>query len=211
MDEEYSALQIKLLFLGETGVGKTSLLIRYMDNKFEAGVPTVGIDVRYKYITYDNKKIRLDIWDSAGQERFSGLTDSYIRGANGIIFVYDKTNKQSFDKLKMVLMNTKQNISNEVEIMVVENKNDLEKKEITEKAVSDFEKKYNVKIYSTSAKSGDGVEKMYMDLIKNILKNKNIGKNNHDDDDEDKSRTQSIQLNKNSHMQTNNSSSNCNC
>ena len=108
-------------------------------------------------------------------------------------------------------MNTKQNISNEVEIMVVENKNDLEKKEITEKAVSDFEKKYNVKIYSTSAKSGDGVEKMYMDLIKNILKNKNIGKNNHDDDDEDKSRTQSIQLNKNSHMQTNNSSSNCNC
>ena len=65
MDEEYSALQIKLLFLGETGVGKTSLLIRYMDNKFEAGVPTVGIDVRYKYITYDNKKIRLDIWDSA--------------------------------------------------------------------------------------------------------------------------------------------------
>ena len=209
-DEDNSDLQIKLLFLGDTGVGKTSLLIRYMDNKYEAGTQTVGIDVRYKYIKYDNKNIRLDIWDTAGQERFKGLTNAYVKGSNGIIYVYDKTNKDSFEKLKMVMMETKKNISNEVEIMVVENKNDLKEKGISDKAVNDFESKNNVKVYSTSAKTGDGVETMFMDLIKKILKNKNNVIAKPDDDDTDKN-FRKIKLNKSINMQTNNNNNKCKC
>ena len=100
-------LNYKLLFLGESNVGKTSLLLRYADDVFENSLPTVGIDVKYKYLTYDNKKIRLDIWDTAGQERFRGIAQNYFRGANGIIFVFDITNKESFNKLRVWLSDVK--------------------------------------------------------------------------------------------------------
>ena len=197
MSDENSDLQYKLLFLGDISVGKTSLLIRYMDNKYEEGIPTVGIDVKYKFITYNNKKIRLDLWDTAGQERFNSLTNTYIKGANGIIFVYDKTNKQSFEKLKRIMMDTTEKISNEVVIMVVENKNDLENKEVSEKAVNEFERKNNVKIYSTSAKTGDGVEQMFMDLIKKILNKENVHKVNPNENDNNRMKKKPIKLNYN--------------
>ena len=202
MNEENPDLQYKLLFLGDISVGKTSLLIRYMDNKYEAGIPTVGIDVRYKFITYNNKTIRLDIWDTAGQERFNSLTNTYIKGANGIIFVYDKTNKNSFERLKRIMMDTKEKISNEVVIMVVENKNDLEVKEVSEKAVNDFEIKNNVKVYSTSAKTGDGVEQLFKDLIQKILNNKNNDKVKNDNN-YIAARKNSHKLNKNINKQKN--------
>jgi len=94
-------LQYKLLFLGDTSVGKTSLLIRYIDKKYdEDSLPTLGVDLRYKYVTLENKKIRVDIWDTAGQERFKNITKNYFRGAHGIILVFDITNKVTFDVLK---------------------------------------------------------------------------------------------------------------
>ena len=121
-------LHYKLLFLGDSSVGKTSLLIRYTEDKFDNSLPTLGIDVKYKYLTYENKKIRLDIWDTAGQERFRGIAQNYFRGAHGIIFVFDITNKETFNKLKIWMSDAKQNIMPGTEMVIAENKIDLENK-----------------------------------------------------------------------------------
>ena len=184
MEEENSDFQYKILLLGPSGAGKTSLLLKYSDNIFENVAPTVGVDVRYKYITYENKKIKLDIWDTAGQERYNSVTNSCLNGANAIILVYEMTKKESFDKIQDWINNNKNNISEDTQIMVVENKNDIqEERNVSDEDKSVFEKEYKIKIYSTSAKTGDGIDAMFMDLIQKLLKNKKIGKINSEEDE----------------------------
>ena len=168
----------KLLFLGETSVGKTSLLIRFTDDIFdeEKGVPTLGVDVRYKYIILEEKKIRLDIWDTAGQERFKNITKNYLHGANGIIFVFDVTNKDSFVKLKSWLNDAQVNVSTETEMIIVGNKIDLiEKRQIKFATLKEFGDKHNIDVFEVSAKTGEGVEEIFSVLTKKLFKKKHIG------------------------------------
>ena len=88
---------IKLLLIGDSGVGKTCLMLRYAQDMFSPTfITTVGIDYKYKFVTIDGKKIRLEIWDTAGQERFKAITRSYLRGAQGILLTYDVTDRKSF-------------------------------------------------------------------------------------------------------------------
>ena len=188
-------LHYKLLFLGESDVGKTSLLLRYTDGVFENSLPTVGIDVKYKYLTYDNKKIRLDIWDTAGQERFRGIAQNYFRGANGIIFVFDITNKESFNKLRVWLSDVKPKINPGTVMVVAENKIDLEvKREVSKDLIEEFKEKNEIDIFSTSAKSGEGVSEMIGNLVGKLYNNKSIGA--FEDDDENFHRKDSVMLKK---------------
>jgi len=167
----------KYLFLGETSVGKTSLLIRYSDDIFDSdSLPTLGVDVRYKYVTLENKRIRLDIWDTAGQERFKNITKNYLHGANGILYVYDITNKESFNKLKTWLNDSKGNISPETEKIIVGNKIDLEdEREVNIDTVKDFGEKHNIDVFEVSAKNGKGVEEIFTHLTKKLFQKKHIG------------------------------------
>ena len=199
-------LNYKLLFLGESNVGKTSLLLRYTDGVFENSLPTVGIDVKYKYLTYDNKKIRLDIWDTAGQERFRGIAQNYFRGANGIIFVFDITNKESFNKLRVWLSDVKPKINPGTVMVVAENKIDLEvKREVSKDLIEEFKEKNEIDIFSTSAKSGEGVSEMIGNLVSKLYNNKNIGA--FEDDDENFRRKDSVKLQK----KVENKKEGCNC
>jgi len=199
-------LNYKLLFLGESNVGKTSLLLRYADDVFENSLPTVGIDVKYKYLTYDNKKIRLDIWDTAGQERFRGIAQNYFRGANGIIFVFDITNKESFNKLRVWLSDVKPKINPGTVMVVAENKIDLEeKREVLKDLIKEFGEKNEIEIFSTSAKSGEGVSEMIGNLVSKLYNNKNIGA--FEDDDENFRRKDSVKLQK----KVENKKEGCNC
>ena len=187
-------LHYKLLFLGDTSVGKTSLLLRYTENIFENGLPTLGVDVKYKYITYENKKIRLDIWDTAGQERFRGIAQNYFRGAHGIIFVFDISNKDSFSKLRFWMTDAISNMSKGTVMVIAENKIDLEeKRQVSKELIKEFGEKNNIEIFSTSAKTGEGVEQIFINLVSKLFNNKNIGKV--DDDDEDSQRRDSVTLN----------------
>ena len=191
-------LEYKILFFGDTCVGKTSLLVRYVDDKFEVGVSTIGVDVRYKYIDYENKRIKLDIWDTAGQEKFKGIAKNYLNGANGVIGVFDITQKISFDNLKLILSSIKEELSSKVEIIIVENKIDLEKdRKVSEKAINEFGEKKNLEIFKASAKTGEGVEDFFMALFKKLYSNKSIGKvefDEEDDDDEDNYKKNSFSL-----------------
>ena len=147
--------QYKILFLGDTSVGKTSLFIRYIDNKYDdEGCSTLGVDVRYKYVTLEDKKIRVDIWDTAGQERFKNITKNYFREANGIILVFDVTNKDTFDVLKTWLITAKDNVPPETEMIAVGNKIDLEeKREVSFKLLKEFGLKHKIDVFETSAKN----------------------------------------------------------
>lgn len=177
-------LEYKLIFLGPSGVGKTSLLLQYSENVFQDIKSTIGVDVRYNYITLENKKIKLDIWDTSGQERYSDVTQSYLNGANGIIFVFDIMNKDSFIKVGDEINKYKtNNIQKDTEIMVVGNKNDIGGgSEISKEDITNFEKNNNVKIYFSSAKNGEGVKDLFEDLVKKLIKHENIGNVNLDDD-----------------------------
>jgi len=94
-------MQIKLLMIGDSGVGKTCLLLRYANDSFSPTfITTIGIDFKIKTIELGGKVVKLQIWDTAGQERFRTITTSYFRGAQGILLVYDVTDRGSFENIK---------------------------------------------------------------------------------------------------------------
>ena len=169
----------KFLILGESNVGKTSILLRYIDNTFKySDISTCGIDVKVKYVSCNNKKIKLNIWDTAGQERFRGLTKNYFRGAHGFIFIYDITNKESFDKLKGWMKDAKEKIQNDdsYKMIIVGNKKDCEnKREIEFQTLKEFGEEKKVNYFEVSAKTGEGIDKVFNDFVHELLKFKNIG------------------------------------
>ena len=168
----------KILMIGDSNVGKSSLLIRFSDNEYYNNyITTVGLDFRTKKINIDNKIIRLEIWDAAGQERFKALTKLYYRNCYGVLLVFDITDEKSFINIKNWINEFDKhcNIPN-VSKILIGNKCDL----LTEKKVSDEEidklcLKYNLNYIETSAKDNTNVELSFNELGKQIKKNyKNI-------------------------------------
>ena len=197
----------KLLLIGESNVGKTSIILRYTENEFKtSGISTCGVDVKCKYVSLDNTKIRLDIWDTAGQERFRGLAKNYFRGGNGFILVYDITDKKSFDKLRGWMNDAKEKIEGEYKMLVVGNKKDCKnQREVDWDVLEDFGKKNNVKFMEVSAKTGEGIEKIFIIMCEELLKLKEVGIIKEEESEGDKTFTSldNSKLSENKH--------NCNC
>jgi len=123
---------IKLLLIGDSGVGKSCLLLRFSDDSFTPSfITTIGIDFKIKTIDLDGKRIKLQIWDTAGQERFRTITTAYYRGAMGILLVYDTTDEQSFQNIRNWIRNIEQHAADNVDKILVGNKCDM----ISEKVV----------------------------------------------------------------------------
>merc|ERR1712070_575452 len=124
---------IKLLLIGDSGVGKSCLLCRYSEdifnNKF---ITTIGIDFKIRTIELDGKKIKLQIWDTAGQERFRTITQAYYRGAMGILLVYDVTDEKSFQNIRSWMRNIEQHANTEVVKVLLGNKCDMVDKKVIE-------------------------------------------------------------------------------
>ena len=111
--------------IGDTMVGKTSLVMRYADDDFNENVlATIGIDFKIKTIDLHGKRVKLQIWDTAGQERFRTITSAYYRGADGIIMVYDVTNSESFENVKNWLKEVEDHASEDTCKLMIGNKND---------------------------------------------------------------------------------------
>jgi len=128
-------MQIKLLMIGDSGVGKTCLLLRYANDSFSPTfITTIGIDFKIKTIELGGKVVKLQIWDTAGQERFRTITTSYFRGAQGILLVYDVTDRGSFENIKNWVGQIQQHADFNVNKILIGNKCDVDPSEIAVKS-----------------------------------------------------------------------------
>ena len=170
-------LTFKILTLGESSVGKTCILRRYVEGQFfKNQISTIGIDFKSKNLKINNHEIRLNIWDTAGEERFRNITSQYYKGAEGIILVFDLTKKESFDKIndwiKQIKLNTQ---SDEIAIVLLGNKKDLvDMRVISFEEGKERAEAFGIKFFETSALDGSGIEDAFLCLSEEIMKKKNI-------------------------------------
>jgi len=172
-----SDFSFKILFLGGIGVGKTSIINRYVKNIFNNDqVPTIGIDYRTKTVTYHSKKIKLKIFDTSGQERFHTLTKNYYQGADGIIMVFDLKRIETFDELTYWMEEINKNCDKKnIGLILVGNKNDgnLEERKINNEQGNIIAELYNFIYIETSAITNDNIKECF-DLMVQTLFDKNI-------------------------------------
>ena len=178
---------LKILVLGDSAVGKTSLSLQYVENYFpESYISTVGVEYKNKPVKLNNTNILLQIWDTCGQERYKSLSKTFMKGADGILFVYDISNKQTFDHIKDWIMES-QSSNNEFKKIIVGNKIDLppERRKVSQEVLTKYSNDKKIQGIETSAKSGENVEEAFLMLTKLIIGNmtkeeiiKKFGKSN---------------------------------
>ena len=166
----------KLLIIGESGVGKTCLLLRFTDDSFTAThLTTIGIDFKIKIINLENKLIKLQIWDTAGQERFRTITKTYYKGAHGIILTYDVTDANSFKNIRNWIKQIEANAQTSVKIVLVGNKCDKPDRVVTKEEGKKLADDHNMSFFETSVKTNQNVTEVFNFLTKEILES-NAGK-----------------------------------
>ena len=169
MSEKYI---IKILTLGDQSVGKSSIVLRYSDNKFsDTFLSTIGVDSKRKIIKIKGEKVKVSIWDTAGQEKFQNIVKQYYNGANGILLIFDITNKKSFNKIDFWYNDLINRIKkDEIIIYLVGNKVDLEEnRQITIEEAEKYANDKNIPYFEVSAKSGDGIKKLFDDITNDIM------------------------------------------
>ena len=167
----------RIMTIGDSGVGKTSILRRFVDNKFQKNhLATIGVDFKTKVINIDNQEIRLKIWDTAGQERFHTITTQYYKNADGVILVYDVTDSASYSKVRewvgSIGTNTQQN---NIGIILLGNKCDLEARTVTPDMGNQIAQELNMTYFETSALTGQGINEAFEYLTRVIMQKKGIG------------------------------------
>ena len=172
IDEEGDSCRLyKILLLGDSAVGKSCLLLRYCDESFQdIHLATIGLDFRLKTLNLDNnKKIKAQIWDTAGQDRFRAITKNYYRGANGILLIFDITDRSSFEHIRNWIEQIKEEAPEQIIIYLVGNKIDNQNNRVvTNEEAKKVAEEFKLKYYETSAKNNINVDTTFLDLIKEI-------------------------------------------
>jgi small GTP-binding protein len=161
----------KLILIGNSGVGKSSIIQRYMKNTFEESYKcTIGVDFLMKTLNLNGKTVKLQLWDTAGQEKYKSMVASYYRGANVALVVFDITNHASFDSLPVWIENYYKNGPEEKNIILIGNKKDMEEsRQVTRQEAEIFSETNNMMYFETSAKEGDNIEYIFTYAAEKLL------------------------------------------
>ncbi|XP_059489590.1 ras-related protein Rab-18-B-like [Neocloeon triangulifer] len=162
---------LKILVIGESNVGKSSLMNRFIDDVFDPNVAnTIGVDYRNRIITVDGQCVQLGIWDTAGQERFRTLTPTYYRNAQGAIIVYDVTRRQTFERVEQWLQELDAYVNRtDVVKMIVGNKIDLKNREVSREEGQQLARRHSTLFIEASALENANVQVCFEDLVYHIL------------------------------------------
>ena len=166
----------KLVIKGDSGVGKSCILLRFADDTFtENYYSTIGVDFRFKCVDIGERKCKLQIWDTAGQERFKTVTSAYYRGADGIIIVFDQTDKERFNNIQHWIEDISRYSTDEPAKIIIANKDDMaeEKKIVKNEDINELEKKTGLEVIKTSAKTGENVEYAFKKLAQQLILERN--------------------------------------
>jgi Ras-related protein Rab-1A len=161
----------KLVLIGDSGVGKSCLLLRFADDAFtESYISTIGVDFRFRTVKIDKKTVKLQIWDTAGQERFRTITSAYYRGADGIIMVYDVTTQDSFAHVNDWLNEVNRYASEGTCKLLVGNKSDRADKVVQTETAKAFADNLGIPFLETSAKNASNVEAAFLTMASELIR-----------------------------------------
>ncbi|XP_042240785.1 ras-related protein Rab-21-like [Homarus americanus] len=163
----------KIVLLGEGCVGKTSLVLRYVEDKFnDRHITTLQASFLTKRINLSGKRVNLAIWDTAGQERFHALGPIYYRESHGAILVYDITDEDSFQKVKNWVRELRRMLGNDICLVIAGNKIDMEKeRHVSQEEADAYAQEVGALHFQTSAKQNKGVEELFLELTRRMLEN----------------------------------------
>ena len=161
----------KILLIGDLGVGKSCVILRYVEGDFPGNImSSIGVDFKTKQIELDDHSIKMQIWDTAGHEKFRTITTSYYKSAQAIIILYDITQKSSFEHIRNWITEIDKFGKQGVLKVIVGNKLDLENnRKISKEDAENLALKYGVKLWEVSAKDNTNIEEMFVDTIKTLL------------------------------------------
>jgi small GTP-binding protein len=170
--------EARVITLGDSGVGKTNFIFRFIDDKFSLNYfSTFGIDTKFKNVKLDNGcEIKFKIFDTAGQERFKSISQNYIKKANGILLMYSISDKASFNNIENWMTNIKENSGNKNAIVLIATKCDLNEERVVSKESGEaLAKQFGINFYETSSKSNINIKEAFFDIAGQIIE-KNKGK-----------------------------------
>ena len=162
----------KIVLIGDTSVGKTNILSKYLKGEFDPkSKSTVGVEFGVKNFKIENNIVKVQIWETAGEERYRSITNAYYKGAKGSLLIYDITNKKSFENIEKWISDLKANTGDNISMILLGNKTDLEEKRVvsTEEGKNKAEF-YNITFMETSAFNGNNIQEAFNELITDIYK-----------------------------------------
>ncbi|CCF56465.1 hypothetical protein KAFR_0B01660 [Kazachstania africana CBS 2517] len=160
---------MKILLIGDSGVGKSCLLVRFVEDKFSPSfITTIGIDFKIKTVDINGKKVKLQLWDTAGQERFRTITTAYYRGAMGIILVYDVTDERTFTNIKQWFKTVNDHANDDAQLLLVGNKSDMDTRLVTYEQGEALAKELGLPFVESSAKDDQNVNEIFFTLARLI-------------------------------------------
>lgn len=171
-EEDDKHPRFKLMTLGDSGVGKTSLVMRYTDSSFDSErLSTIGIDFKKKVVKHEGEDIHVQIWDTAGQERFHTITAAYYRGIDAVMLVYDVTQRLSFTHITKWVKDVESKSQSKVGMVLVANKSDLQDiRAVTSEEGQHLAREYGIEFFEASAKTGVNVNEAFERLVDICMK-----------------------------------------